>query len=429
VSGLAFLSACHGLLDVSDPTIVQDKDIANAAGANARRASVVANFSINIALSYPDIAVITDEQFQDIDAIPVPSYSNYLYDLDRRDSDALTRYAGTSGSDRHLAQLDETFAKSSIALTAMRAYGADSEKDEYLAQLFALRGFIILQMAEDMCPGFPINDVSPDNLPLYSGPYSYTAAVQYALAQLDSALVHGRDSTRFTHFARIVKGRALLDLGQYAVADTVVLPVPTSFTYKTEGAPTAGNIFCWGCNDYGYPTPVGNREGGNGIPFVSAQDPRLPTIFMGFGLTSPTDSVFDEGKYPDYTAPIVVASGTEARLIQAEAALHEPNPQKMIDILNALRTPAGLSTLSVPPTAAAQVDTLYTERAFWLYLTGRRLGGLRRLIKKYGRTPESVFPTGPLPLGDAYGTATAIPFTLAVQAKYNNKITQGCAEP
>jgi len=39
-------------------------------------------------------------------------------------------------------------------------------------------------------------------------------------------------------------------------------------------------------------------------------------------------------------------------------------------------------------------DVLFRERAFWLYATGHRLGDMRRLIRQYGRDPETVFPTG-----------------------------------
>lgn len=82
---------------------------------------------------------------------------------------------------------------------------------------------------------------------------------------------------------------------------------------------------------------------------------------------------------------------------------------------------------SVPTTMAAQVDLLYGERAFWLYLTGRRLGDLRRLIRNYGRDAETVFPTGNYLLGDTYKGATAIPFIQVMEARYNPHITSGCA--
>jgi len=81
----------------------------------------------------------------------------------------------------------------------------------------------------------------------------------------------------------------------------------------------------------------------------------------------------------------------------------------------------------MPTDHNAQVDLLYHERAFWLYLTGRRLGDLRRLIRNYGRSAESVFPTGTYVLfGGRYGTATAIPFVLKTESQFNPKITHGC---
>jgi len=90
-------------------------------------------------------------------------------------------------------------------------------------------------------------------------------------------------------------------------------------------------------------------------------------------------------------------------------------------------TPAMAPIPTMPTATADQVNLLYQERAFWLYLTGRRLGDMRRLIRNYGRDPETVFPTGDYPIqGAKYGKATAIPFIKAAEAQFNPKITTGC---
>ena len=428
------LAACHGLLDVSDPTVIQDKDAASAAGANSRRLNVVLTFTQKMNFVTHEAALFSDERtYNPLTAqlSGLPAYGSYAYDLDRHDDIALTQYAALVSQDKHLAALDEIFSKSSLAVAAMRAYGTSGLKGEYLAQLFSIRAYVVLQMAEDICPGFPINDISTDNVAVYSGPYSYTDAVTYALAQADSALANGRDSARFVNFARVVKGRALLDLGRYADADTVVAPVLTAYAYQTDatGGFAANYFFLQYDPNEGYYTPVGDRKGGNGLSFVSAHDPRVLTAFLDFDPVYTTDSMFAQEKYPDYTVPITVASGIEARLIQAEAALHEPNPARAFAILDTLRSTVGLGALTVPSTLDAQADTLYKERAFWLYLTGRRLGDMRRLIRNYGRSEETVFPTGSHRFGDSYGTGTAIPFTLQVQSKYNPHITAGCTTP
>jgi hypothetical protein len=300
-----------------------------------------------------------------------------------------------------------------------------------------------LQIAEDVCPGFPINDISPDNQPVYSQAYSMEAATTFALAQLDSALANGRDSARFVYLARVLKGRALLDLGRYDDADTVVASVPTSFAYTTDAGVRSTQALQW--SNGGCCGAVGNGEGGNGLRFVSSVDPRVPTHFMRMSqATGSSDSLFDQGLYTSGFSTMVLVGGIEARLIQAEVALHNNDPI-WLTILNTLRTTctdastcpsppagtghvAGLPPLSDPGTPAARVDLVYHERAFWLYLTGRRLGDMRRLLRNYGRTQDMVFPTGSYrpPVGGTYGTATSIPFTAAAQARFNAHITTGC---
>ena len=174
---------------------------------------------------------------------------------------------------------------------------------------------------------------------------------------------------------------------------------------------------------------VGDAQGGNGLSFVSAQDPRVPVIGVGISLSMAPDSAFFTTKYSDVTSPIVLASGIEARLIEAEAAINAGDPS-WFATLNTLRatmvTPAMAAIPSMPTTTNAQIDLLYGERAYWLYLTGRRLGDLRRLIRNYGRDPETVFPTGAYPLGGVYKGATSIPFIFATEQPQNPHLTSGC---
>jgi len=284
-----------------------------------------------------------------------------------------------------------------------------------------------LQIAEDMCPGFPLNDVSADNQPVFSGPWTNDSAVAFASMQVDSALKYVHDSTRFATLARVGKGRALLDQGKFTEAAAAVASVATEDTYQTDG--TTNQLFSlmsrW--TRGGANRAVGNHEGGNGQPFAS-HDPRIPLVFGGMSATNPAESLFFSRKYTSATSPIVVASGIEARLIEAEAALHAGDPNWIV-ILNTLRenevSPA-LADLADPGTADTQVDLIYSERAFWLYNTGRRLGDLRRLIHIYGRGAETVFPTGAFPSGGTHGPATSIPFILASQQQSNPKITTGC---
>jgi starch-binding outer membrane protein, SusD/RagB family len=83
----------------------------------------------------------------------------------------------------------------------------------------------------------------------------------------------------------------------------------------------------------------------------------------------------------------------------------------------------GLAPLPLEATPAAQVNQLFRERAFWLFGRGTRTGDLRRLIRQYGRTEDSVFPTGDWHKGGPYGDDVNVPVP---QAEQNNpNVPQG----
>lgn len=418
------LTACHGILDVSDPTHIDDADIANANGANARRLNASAYFSSSVLTPIREVALFTDEWTVDYPADQaagiLSSDRNAL--LDMRDG-ALLQALG--GSDYHLGFLDLPVVQAAIAIPAVRAYTPDSLQGDFLAQLYAIRGYSILQMAEDLCPGFPVNDVV-DNLAVYGKPLTTDSALGLAIGQLDSAIKYVRDSARFATLARVAKGRALLDRQMYTEAAAVVAPVLTNAVYLTEQNQriAMANRWCDECENIG----IANREGVNGLAFPSSSDPRVPVAFLGTRATNPNDTLWYTTKGRNTTDRVVLASGIEARLIQAEVALHD-NSASWKPILDSLRATVGLAPLMDPGNVDGRINLLYQERAFWLYMTGRRLGDLRRLMNNYGRGAETVFPTGSYKggSGGTYGTATSIPFILTDQQQHNPYVTTGCS--
>ncbi len=83
-------------------------------------------------------------------------------------------------------------------------------------------------------------------------------------------------------------------------------------------------------------------------------------------------------KFPDYGADIPLATGTEVRLIQAEAALQAGDVAESIGLINHARAPLNLAELPVPATMSEAWALLMNERGADLYLEGRRLWDLRR---------------------------------------------------
>src|SRR2546426_9112334 len=66
---------------------------------------------------------------------------------------------------------------------------------------------------------------------------------------------------------------------------------------------------------------MGDKEGGNGLPFATATDPRIPRRIGGrvFDSATPLTAIL-EGIWDRFSA-VPIPTGVEARLIEAQAAL------------------------------------------------------------------------------------------------------------
>ena len=104
--------------------------------------------------------------------------------------------------------------------------------------------------------------------------------------------------------------------------------------------------------------------------------------------------------------------------------------------LNALRAAtgagsggiAGLAPLTAAASAAAGVDQLFRERAFWLFSRGHRLGDLRRLVRQYSRPANTVFPSGAFQKGGVYGSDVNFPIPQAESNNPNVPAGQTCLD-
>jgi hypothetical protein len=148
-----------------------------------------------------------------------------------------------------------------------------------------------------------------------------------------------------------------------------------------------------------------------GLPYgtVAQNDPRVSIGAQPVQSNSGDVDTWLQLKYASLSASVVLASGIEADLIEAEVALNMGASSAYLTILNTLRSGIGLGGLADPGNAAARVDQFFAERAYWLWLTGHRLSDMRRLIRQYGRQQEAVFPTGTTEYGLPFGTDLTLP--------------------
>ena len=318
-------------------------------------------------------------------------------------------------------------ARALADLTSGR-YNTFDQGVEGHAEVLSLSGYAYLLFAEQFCSGVPFSTLTDDGVD-FGQPQSRAEILAIALAKFDSALTFALDNENeeLASLARVGRGRVLLNQGNFTQAAAAVTGVPTGFSYVIEGSDnsTRQNDGVWNytVNFFGFSVP--EREGTNGMPWRSANDSRVQWVNSGdVGFDGETP-FFIQQKYPDIDSDVVLASGTEARLIEAEAALQVGNSGTAFQILNTLRQSQGLSALATPGTATARVDALFRERAFWLYLTGHRLGDLRRLIRQYGRSESTVFPVGDYHKGGEYGSDVNFPVS---SDERNNPNFESCLD-
>jgi hypothetical protein len=314
-------------------------------------------------------------------------------------------------------------------------------------ELYMLLAYSELMLGEGWCSGVPFS--SEDGTTIAFGqPLTTEQMFQQAVAHFDTALSLAETNARVLNGSKIGKGRTLMNLGKFAEAAAAVTGIPTNFVLTTSHSTNSNNNGPWSASTSGASRyRLMTSEGKNGLAFLgqtAAQDARINwATSTRSGFSSQFSAQPNQSKFVQFTDG-VISTGAEARLIDLESQL-QAGTQAARDAvfagLNTLRTAGAAiggatgTTLvtvaaisgSAPTTQDAAIDLLYKERAYWMWLTGHRLGDLRRLVRIYKRDSEAVFPTGQLtsPLDGTYGASTTItvPFS-----ERNNPNFKGCLE-
>ncbi len=414
---LPFLAACDDLLEVTDPDRVNPATLEDPAFIDVQVAGAVGDFTEAYSGGGDSFlsttSLITDEFF-----------STGTFGT-RTATDRRIQQTPANGNTSDGGYVDLQRARRS-AMNAAAAVAAHPDKgtgDPDYALLKAMEAYTYLALGEGYCSYVPISDDSePD--PADGPPRTSMELFQAAVALFGTA--------GSTNLANVGRARALMNTGDYAAAATAVGSVPTTWNYFIEHSDNADRNPFYSLQSNGRYS-ISHLEGGNdtGMPFRGAgtgldaaqADPRLPWFEDPAGGFDPTFRLFVSEKYPSFEAPVVLASGIEARLIEAEAALATGGG--WLAILNALRADVGnlmaaqiddygvtspvLADLVDPGNAAARVDMLFQERALWLWGTGHRVGDSRRLVNQYGRTEASVYPSGAYHKGGTHGSDVVFP--------------------
>ena len=428
---LTFGCSPSDVLDVEDPDIINPSDVQSAAGANAVRLGALARF--NSATSGAEglflLGGLFSDEFvngdsfiarQEIDQRVVTRENTFLTDANRV---------------LHRARL------SAIQAIALLDEYNPTAPSWQTAEMFFVQAFVINLMAEHYCDGLVFSLVV-DGREEYGSPVTTQAAFEEALVHTASGLARvtgtGTDDVRVRNALQILRGRILMNLNRPAEAASAVATVPTSFVYNMQHSQTTNSNAFWSLNNNARRYSVGNSEGVNGMPFATANDPRVPvcvgasTACRAIGVTQ---AIRDDLSQPLHVqmlwtareTPVSILKGVDARLIEAEAQLRAGNAAGALATLNAARTTvSGLTPLTDAGSADARINQLFREKAFWQFGRGFRTGDLRRLVRQYNRVQSAVFPTGAWHKGGNYGSDVNVPVPQAEQNNPNVNPQQTC---
>ncbi|AHG90171.1 membrane or secreted protein [Gemmatirosa kalamazoonensis] len=411
------LSACdlNKTLHVTDVDVATPGAVANKAGLPVVYAGGRADFSVAFggtdhAVTMPGL--LTDE-LRDIDTFPT------RIEVDQRNittvAGGLQTTNGTIGTwYRNMHQARASLERATAAFAQFDA------SNPQRAELHALDGFVYVMFAEDFCNGIAFSKLDETGATTFGAPQTTTQVLDRAIAQFDSATAVAKAGTPEAYLAQLGKARALLDQNKVAEAAVAAASVPVTFQYQvaySENSNRENNGVHVNTGPVSKRFAVADKDGINGLAFrtlgwnqaTGTGDIRVRWYQSGIGQDGASPAYYTL-KYANRSAPITLADGIEAQLIIAENQLKNNDVTGYLKTLNDLRanttllgrapitqsgqTATALPALTDPGTVAGRVDQLFAERAFWLYLTGHRLGDMRRLIKYYGRNAESVFPTG-----------------------------------
>jgi starch-binding outer membrane protein, SusD/RagB family len=429
------LAACSptDVLDVEDPDIINPSDVQSPAGAEAVRLGALAR--LNAATSGAESLFLLGGLFadewnngdsfiarQEVDQRVITTQNTFLTDANR--------------------VLHRTRLSAEQAVDLLERYNPDAPSWQS-AEMHFVQAYVVNLAAENYCDGLVFSRVV-DGREEYGEPITTEAAFQRALAHADDGLAlstgTSANDVRVRNALAVTRGRILLNLDRPADAAAAVTAVPTNFRYEMLHSQSTNSNTFWSLNNLARRYSVSVNEGTNGLDFATASDPRVSVCLggdaacRGIGVTRNdrddlTQPFYVQMLWPTRESAVAIVDGVEARMIQAEAQLEAGNAAGALATLNEARaTMTGLAPLADAGTAAARVDQLFRERAFWFFGRGHRVGDLRRLIRQYGRSADAVFPTGAWHKGGNYGVDVTIPVPLAESNNPNVSASETCLD-
>jgi hypothetical protein len=269
LAGMAAVAACSPgeILEVDNPDIIDPLGLATPAGLAALYSGAIGDFSLAVVGDNGGIEglILVGGSFGDelgnSETFPTRKEYDMRGPIDVRNGTLLTVFRNIQRA-RRAAERAAATIRDVVEIPA---------EDARVGESFALAGTVYNFLGEHYCSGVPISTADEDGTLTFGEPLTTTELFDEAVKRFDSALVYPGpvSNTNVTNFAKVGKGRALLNLGQFAAAATAVAGVPTSFRYNTTHTLALGRqqngIFVFINQNERF--SVAEQDGTNGLPF------------------------------------------------------------------------------------------------------------------------------------------------------------------
>ncbi|WP_142785834.1 RagB/SusD family nutrient uptake outer membrane protein [Changchengzhania lutea] len=419
--GLSLLLAlgtvsCDSIVDVTDPDIVTPESLNSEAGIQTLKAGSLGDFAVAMSGSAAGHGATTG--LISMSGLMADEYDYSGTFPTRREADTRILQNINSDMDNIFSNMHRARAGAEATIDLAQGFGGVPEVE---SEMQSIVGYTYVMFAETFCGGVPFSKVpSGGGDIIYGEPLSQTEMFNVAITWFDQAFSSSSGNSDLANLARVGKARAMLGLGQISAAANEVATVATDFVYNIEHSVNSrrqeNGIYIMSTVRRQF--SIADGKGGNGLMYRSANDPRTP---WDGGTDFGQDDItlyYNQLKYTDENASVALASGIEARLIEAEALADSDDGTGTHTIHNALRATMSLPAIDFSGLTGDDLILAHmAERAFWLYSTGHRQGDLRRLVDVYGMQASDVFPWGDYFKGGSYDSNLTFPVP---QSEANN---------
>ena len=374
----AGLVACNKdkILQVTDPDIINPSNLTSAEAAEALRVGALSRLSDMTAGLIPGGGSLGEGIFFFSGAVADEWRSTDTF-VQRDEADSRSITESNSAMTLEARSINRTRVAAIQAIPILKQFKPLNISD--VGQMYWLRGFAELSIAENFCNGSPISSLDASNSIVYGQPETNVEIYTRAKATFDTAVLNAPagdargDTVKW--MSAIEKARVQLDLGDVAGAGTTinaVLPatpggtcagcIPDSFKFSVAySQATAQDNQIWALNNSAGRWMPANNEGPLGLNPATANDPRVPICIGGTGTAAAPgtgcknfdpnqtrntsfDNNFGPGTFlvqlvwPTREADVAIVTAAEAHLIKAEVSLRTADVAGFYAELNYLRT-------------------------------------------------------------------------------------------